>query len=375
VVGPAPRARAALAVLLLATAAARSGADATVAVKLRILESLARVAEKEWTLYSMGAARVSLGVTSENVKADLAVSALLGEGMEDFVPSLTRASVAARLPGLRVTLGKARLSWGEGVAFNAADLLFGGSSVGALDLTAETLRDDAAWMAALYLPLGSFSFLEAVALPPPLDVAALVANPASSLPDPADAAAGARFVGKLWGVKTEASYLYRGSTRTHAVAACLQGNLIVDWHLSAAAELGADSLNAEEVAGSLRVSGGIFHLQRLGPRASLSMRLEALAAPWGEWEEIEPPGAPAAYGILLYPEIGLSVGQELSLTARALISPVDGSALLVPALSLTLWKGLSFLGMASIAVGDETDTWSWERSGSIALLVGCALSY
>jgi len=367
-----PRALAAL--CLLALGGARAAAEATVGVKLRILESLSRVAEADWALLTLGTARVSASATSENVKAELAVDALVGEGI---VSSVARASVAVRFPGFRLTLGKARLSWGEGVAFNAADLLFGAGSALALDLTADSLRDDAAWMAALTVPLGRFSFLEAVALPPPLDVAGLLANPLAPLPEPADVAAGGRVVGKLAGIKVEAAYLYRGDTATHAVATSLQGNLLVDWHLSARMEI--PSLGTPDLGGeSFRVSAGLFHRQRLGQRASLSLRLEALVCPAGSWAELEPsspPDPPPVYGLLLYPELALALGQAVSVTARALISPVDGSALLAPAVALSLHKGLTFLGMASVALGDSTDTFAWDRRGGLSFTAGCAYSY
>ena len=368
------RRRAAVA-LLLALAAVPAVAETSVGVRLRLLGTLLRVAEGDWALLTLGAARVSLSTASENVKAELAVDGLLGE---DIVPSLARASVAVRFPQFRLTAGKARLSWGEGAAFNAADLLYGSSSAAGLNLTADALRDEAAWMAALYVPLGRFSFAEAVVLPPPLNVAAFIEEPAAPLPDPADLAAGGRIVGKLLGIKTEADYLYRGTTGTHAFAVSAQGNLFVDWHLSASTVLPASYPTREDIAEALRLSAGVLHFQRLGPRATLSVRLEALAAPAGEWHEVDPalPPAPATvYGLLLYPEIAFAFDNALSLTARAIVSPIDRSALIVPGVSVSVHKGLSFLGTASVSIGDETDTWSWTRRGGLSFLLGCAYTY
>lgn len=355
------------ALLLLASGGARAGADAAVGVKLRILESVSRVAAKEWALLTLGTARVSASAATQTVKAEIAVDALLGDGI---VPSVARASVAVRFPRFRLTLGRARLSWGEGIAFNAADLLYGGSSTGGLDLTADSLRDDAAWMGAVTVPLGRFSFLEAVVLPPPLDVVSLLQNPLAPLPAPEDLAAGGRFVGKVAGIKTEAAYLYRGKTSSHSLATSLQAHLLVDWHLSAS----MDPLDAQ----SLRLSAGLFHLQRLGQRASLSLRLEALVAPTCSWLEVEPsalPGPAPVYGILLYPELSFALGQALSVTSRALVSPVDGSALLAPAVALSLHKGLTFLATAAFAIGDDTDTWSPDRRGGLSFTAGCAYGY
>lgn len=39
-----------------------------------------------------------------------------------------RAYVKLRFPWMRVTLGKTRLSWGQGLPFNAGDLIFGSMS-------------------------------------------------------------------------------------------------------------------------------------------------------------------------------------------------------------------------------------------------------
>jgi hypothetical protein len=363
------RARAALAAALLAVAAGPIAAD--VGVKLRLMESASRLSEGDWALVTLGTARVSVTASSENVKAEVAVDALLGDGI---VASLARASIAVRFPSFRLTVGKARLSWGEGTAFNAGDLLFGGDSPARLDLTAEVLRDDAAWLASVYVPLGPFSFAEAVVLPPPVDVVALVEDPLAPLPDPSQVAVGGRVQGKLLGIKAEAAYVFRGAELVHHAAVSLQGNLVVDWHLSVGASLPAIAPEVHDLADGLRVSAGLFHLQRLSDRATLSVRLETLLAPGGSWKE-EEPSASAVYGILLYPELTLSLDDAVSVTVRALVSPVDGSALLVPGVSLSLHKGLTFLGMASVGLGDGTDSWSFDRAGGLAFLLGCAYTY
>ena len=365
-----PGARAALAAVVLLAAVAAVPLAADVGVKLRLFESASRISEGDWALVTLGTARVSVNASSENVKAEVAVDAILGDGIE---ASLARASIGVRFPGFRLTVGKARLAWGEGTAFNAGDLLFGSSSAAGLDLTADALRDDAAWLVAAYVPLGRFSFAEAVILPPPVDVAAFLADPLSA-PDPGETAAGGRLVGKLLGIRTEAAYLFRGAEPAHHAAVSLQGNLVVDWHLSAAVSIPAVSPDAADLSEGLRLSAGLFHLQRLGDRATLSARLEALVAPGGSWSEQEP-SASAVYGLLLYPELALVIGDSVSVTARALVSPVDGSAWLVPGVSLSLHKGLTFLGMASVSTGDATDSFAFDRAGGLSFLLGCAYTY
>lgn len=365
---------AALCALLVGLAAAvPCAAQADPGVRMRLFETLLREGPGDWSLFSLGSARVSLSTSSENVKAELAADALLGDSLS---VSLARAFVAVRFPRWRLTAGKARLSWGEGVAFNAADLLDGSPSAAGLDLTADILRDDASWMAAVYVPLGRFSFAEALVLPPALDVAQFVADPEGPLPGPGDTSLGGRLVGKLAGIKTEADYLYSGAEGVHRFAVSLQGNLVVDWHLSAGTALASASSQPSLLLDDLRLSAGLFHLQRLGPRTSLGMRLEALAAPAGEWAEVEPPGLPApVYGLLLYPELALAVDSRLTVTARALVSPVEASAVIVPGVSVSLHEGLSFFAMASVGLGDATDTWAGDRRGGLSFLAGCAFTY
>jgi hypothetical protein len=125
---------------------------------------------------------------------------------------------------------------------------------------------------------------------------------------------------------------------------------------------------------NLRLTVGLFHLQRLGLRATLSLRAEALVAPAGDWAEVEPPTVPV-YGLVLYPEAVLSVDETLSVSVRALVSPVDASALMVPGFTLALHKGLSFLVLGSVSLGDKTDTYAWERAGGLSFLAGAQYKY
>ena len=358
------------AALLLGAALPAMG-QATLGAKLRVFETLMRDGEQTWGLFTLGEARVALQGATDTVKAELAVDALLSAGL---VPSLARAWVAARFPGFRITLGKTPLAWGEGVAFNAGDLVFGAAGSAPLDLTGETLRDDAAWMAVVWVPLGRFSFVEALAIPPELDLAAWAADPTLPLPPVSDTSAALRLVSRVAGINVEPAYLWRGSTGTHTASLTLQGNLVVDWNLSASTAIGTGNPAVSDLADALSISAGLFHLQRLGPTLTLSMRLETLVAPARDWVEVEAPLGPT-YGILLYPELTLSVERALSISLRSVISPVDGSALLVPSLSLGLQPGLSWLFLASVALGDETDTYSTRRAGGLSFLVGAAASW
>jgi len=80
-----------VALAMFALAATRLAADADVGVKLRLLESASRISEGDWALVTLGTARVSLNASSENVKAEVAVDAVLGDGI---AASLAREGAA-----------------------------------------------------------------------------------------------------------------------------------------------------------------------------------------------------------------------------------------------------------------------------------------
>src|SRR5690554_2295871 len=68
-----------------------------------------------------GDASVSLkSPNTSNVRGDVALS--FSQVGTTIVPSIDRAYLRARFPSFRLTVGKTRVSWGDGVMFNAADL-------------------------------------------------------------------------------------------------------------------------------------------------------------------------------------------------------------------------------------------------------------
>jgi hypothetical protein len=85
------------------------------------------------------------------------------------VITVPRAEIRWRMDAgastVRFTVGRTRLTWGDGQLYNAGDVI-NGVRPSNTDLTATTLRDETQWLTVAYLPLGRFSFLEAVALFP-----------------------------------------------------------------------------------------------------------------------------------------------------------------------------------------------------------------
>ena len=192
--------------------APRVWAEIGVTTRITGTTSLVHEQESEFSLLSYGEGRLDLkSYGNENVRGQLQLDALLSEEVELDVP---RAFVKVRFPGFRLTVGKTRISWGEGFLFNAGDVVFEGMSL--MDnLTELELRDETDWMFVPYIPLGTFSFIEGLLLPHPrlMDGSSgsgvPVAVPLSQIDT------GSRIVTKALGVKLEGGYLYKGSEERH----------------------------------------------------------------------------------------------------------------------------------------------------------------
>ena len=97
-------------------------------------------------------------VGNKNVKGYFQLDSWIADSFGIDVP---RAYLKVRFPWFRLTLGKTRVSWGDGFVFNAGDVVFGSTGSISGDLSADSLRNETGWLGAVYLPLGAFSFLEA----------------------------------------------------------------------------------------------------------------------------------------------------------------------------------------------------------------------
>lgn len=395
--------------VLLLTGLAPAGAEGELILDLTLQNSLLRTRGIDW-----GADGLSSGVPAgasgsyfawgssgsagfsyesrgnRNVRAELAFSFLYPEqdlsALSGGAPgaagtsempllALDRAYVKARFPLFRLVTGKTRLSWGDGFVFNAGDVIFGSTST-AVDLTAEEVRTETDWLVSANLPLGRFSFLEALVMPPAEDAAE-----GRILGRLQDTSAGARFYTKAGSLKVEGGYFYRGEENLHRPYLALQGNLGADWYLSTSADLSGDAGFSEALLDSLRdswrISGGLFHLQQLNRIQSLSLRLEALVRPWREWGRQEPViASPLAengaaqvdypeYGLLLYPEVTYSPQEAVSLSLRSLVSPLDLSAQITLGGSWNILQGYTLSAYAVAQAGEGDDLFAWQRYSSL----------
>ena len=322
---------------------------------------------------------------NENVRGQLQLDGWVGDGLYLDIP---RAWIRVRFPHLRLTAGRSRLSWGEGFVFNAGDVIFGSLDLLSGDISAAALRDETAWLTALYVPLGPFSFLEAVVLPfgaRPSEAGGLSDTLAGLLnPLPLGelaGGAGLRGVFRLGGLKLEPGWYADWAEREHRPYLSLQGHFLADWHLSAVLAVPLTEPEWSRAGDWLALSGGLFHLTRLGGGRSLALRLEAVIRPGARWQAAEgdealPAGHPDApvYGLALFPEAAVALSDTLSLQLRALVSPVDLSGLGLLAVSWNVYQGLRLFANVAAMAGDGDDLYGW-RQGGPALTLGAEFIY
>ena len=335
--------------------------------------SLLHGEEPDWSTVSYGTTRLDLIARGNaNMKGQLQLDALISDVAIIDVP---RAYMKIRFPWFRLTVGKTRITWGEGFLFNAGDVLFEGIYPLA-NLSASELRLATDWMIVPYIPLGPFSFIEGVILPHP----SITPVELSSIDR------GIRAVTELGDIKLEGGLLYKGIEEKYYPFLSFKGNLLtVDWHLSGSLAIPDEEPSGDEVKENSVMSFGLLRLVNLPYRGSLSFRLEGGLRPFGEWEEVEetrdqqtadPPangdGAAAPfsvipdYGLFLFPEVSYAPADNLSLQLRSLISPVDGSSLFMLGVSWNPFQGFTLSFFNQFMAGEEDDIFGWDRQGDAA---------
>ncbi len=369
-----------LAVVLLLAAAAPSTlhAEGDVSLEYNLQNTILRTREIEdpagtpsagdqyWGYAVSGTAGLSYESTdTRNIKGDLTFNFNLPEveaatGAEVPTITLKRAYIKARFPSFRLTAGKTRLGWGDGFVFNSGDVIFGSTSP-YVDLTAAEVRTETKWLTAVNIPLGRFSFFEALVVPPPSDLlGGRIAG------DITATSGGGRLYTRIGNTKLEAGYMFRGDEDepVHRPYIGLQGNFGPDWYLAGSVALPALNGDIEStVEESFNISFGLFHLQQLNRVQSLSMRLEGLVLPLQEWEETraQTPEEIPTYGILLYPELTYIPDDTLQVSLRSVVSPVDLSAQMTAGVSWNVLQGFTLNGYTTVNLGEASDTFAWDR--------------
>jgi len=323
-------------------------------ISMDLLPTVAYTANTDKWQESM-IANLSVSLASQrsgNVRGEVVLQGNSLTPVTSFEDVVYKAYFKARFPSFRLTAGKTRLSWGDGMLFNAGDVLYGSNST-SVSLTQAELRSSTNWLASVNYPLGFFSFAEAVVMPSETGV-------------PLDMLFGARYYTTVKDIKVEAGYATKvpktTGIRLHKPYISLQGNLGFDWYLSSSLAIPVAGDIAKRTSESWMISAGAFHLVALPLDRSLTLRLELLTRPFGTWEPGPVDDDTAA--ILLYPELGLSYSPSLSFSLRSIISPLDLSAMSTLGMSWNIFDAFNLIGSISLATGDEGDLFAWSSSTS-----------
>lgn len=327
----------------------------------------------EWDLVGIGVGELdfqsggSRRVRSRlNIRAEVAEVEGVGSVARFSVP---RAFIRMRLPVgeeylFRTTVGRSRVTWGDGALYNAGDLVFGTEGRRADLLSTSSIRDETDWLITAFLPLGRFSFIEPVILVPDTDPG-LAPAPVES-PDRSDedvvtgtpsfprTAGGSRIQWKLWNIKMETAYLYRGGEEEHDGSFSFQGNLGPDVYGGVAGTVGKGVGGYDE----LRFTGGLFHQQRYGSVSAFSLRLEAL---------FEPGSGEAADELSFFPEITWSPSDSVALFGRVLVATVDPSALWIAGGEWNIYQGLTLGSYVTVQSGSSSDRYGFDRFGGASI--------
>lgn len=326
---------------------------------------------------------------SKNVKSLLSLevySTVAGANID-----VKKAWVKFRYPQFRGMVGKNRVTWGEGVVYNAGDVIFDdfvitnpltGGTGEDLDLTADELKSANRIMATLTLPLGRFTFIEGIYMPYnfSLNYIKAFANPtgegsAETLQNESKGlelqshSFGGRFVTRAGGVKIESGYIYNGFDKLHKPYVSFNGTLLVDYHLSASVNINHDNTDFDSWKKSFKISTGDFYLFELEDDKTLTLRLESMVKPFGYWEVSTNKDEQKDYGLMLYPEVAYVPNDELSLFFRTIVSPIDLSAKTTLGVNWKTYQGFSIGTFVAANLGEEGDVYSWKGDGSLTFTV------
>ncbi len=300
---------------------------------------------------------------------------------------LRKAYIKARMLDHRITVGKTRTTWGEGIVFNSGDVLFGSLNP-YVDLTEEEKRSETAWMTLTNTPFGSFSFVELIYMPPQTEINdedIKTSYPGGRIEK---SSIGGRVYTRIGGTKLEAGYLYKGqkrtetdpSIKTHRPYISLQGNIGPDWSMSASAAIPAEmNPDTDIIKRSFSCSFSLFQIINLDHDSSLNLRLETLILPWHNWEQqtdlfdnAEDTDLLKAYGIFIYPQIVYNISPGFNISLQSVVSPIDLSAMTTFGSFWNIYQDFEIINYLTFNTGEKSDIFAWGsgRMQDIALTTG-----
>lgn len=331
-----------------------------------------------WAYGIAGKVGLSFNSTgNRNVRAGLSVDFNYPDISGIPIITLQKAYIKAKFPSFRLTVGKTRLGWGDGFVFNSGDVVFGSTSP-YVNLTGSEIRTETAWLTSINIPLGRFSFIEALVRAPDM---MLSGTTPVGMGEVKNLGLGVRIYTKIGGIKVESGYFFDGTDNSaydinhtsadladdifikalHRPYVSFQGNIGPDFYLSSSLAIPSGDVNNLEnvVKDTLNISFGLFHVQEVDYSNSLTFRLESMILPFLNWREDD--GEAGSYALLLYPEISLAMGETMSVSLRSIISPIDLSAQITAGFSWNIFEGFSLLTYATFNGGDGNDTFSWSK--------------
>ena len=350
--------------------------ESRITARMELFDTVVWLGSNDWISAGTGSVSLSIDQTdNKNVKSQFKISAAPNPFTGDIDISVPRAYVKFRFPKIRAVIGKAPFSWGEGLIFNAGDVIFSDTALNT-NLMQTEFQDSEAWLTTLYYSLGSFSYIEVIVLPPED-----ILNNIGGVENGIDASiAGGRLVTRTGNTKLESGYIYDGTVDAHKPYLTLQGNLYLDWHLSASVSLPTGAAIPGSIEDSLVITTGIYSIASIGYDGILNYRIEALIKPYEKWEEYSAgSGESESYAIYLYPELSYSFNSSMALILRSFISPIDMSASVIPGFSWNVFQGFNLLGFATFGIGDPGDTYAWEPESAggsgFSVMVGVSVIY
>lgn len=369
-----------LPVLLLLVAVPFLIAENNISVNLELYNTVLKTrdlsSDPYWAYGIMGKGAISFKSTgNRNVRADLVTDISFPDSSGIPVLILQKAYVKSKFPSFRLTVGKTRLTWGDGFVFNSGDVIFGSTSP-YVNLTGSEVRTETTWLSAVNYPLGRFSFIEGLVTAP--DMLMSGSTPVG-LGELWDSGAGIRLYTKAGGIKIETGYYFNGTDKTYDITytnttetiaidafhrpyISLQGNIGPDWYLNSSVAIPAfnNTIIESITKDTFNIGFGLFHVMEAGYGNSLSLRLESIVLPFLNWKEEE--GDAGSYAMLIYPEISLGLGSTINLSVRSIFSPIDFSAQITSGISWNVFEGYNLLTFVTVNTGDGNDTFSWNKS-------------
>ena len=356
--------------------------ETEVRTNLELYNTVYRGKDDSWYYTGSGMADIRLGSTgNRNMRAEVAVEFypvdLSGGSSVAAVPvlNLKRLWFKANFPSWRLTAGKTKVAWGNGFVFNSGDVLFGSLSP-YLDFTQSTIRDDTAFLTAFNIPTGDFSYIEAVLLPPSIDIS----SGSLEVQTIDKTSGGLRFFGRAGGWRLETGYLYKGDAKVatdllgHRPYFSFHGHAGVDLYgaVSLAAgrddDAGVNRDSWDEISKTVNFSIGAFHQFQTGYDSTLTLRLETLLMPWQNWSARDfqdiIDGDAGYYGIMIYPELTWMMRSTWFTSVQSVISPVDASAQITTTFGWHVFQGFTLMGFVVVNAGDEDALFAYDRSGA-----------